>query len=375
MPKTTKPSAVKASSALSKSSGKGKLSQPKLYSGFLPIALSLPIPTTIPSSSSKPLHELIHHIYVRAQKTTSTGEDDDSESTRTAFICNLPVDISERDLRSVFTRWGVVESMEIGNPEGGNVLEDAVRGLDADSDDEDEVEEEEEEEGQGETAERSEPQFVGDGKPLPRRLRSRRKNVLPPSVPDIIPLPTLNPRSTPYAPSGRRCAHLTYLDSISLTRLLSHPITQIIHLPKYSNSPANPTGLSYYLSLHSTLRPSLVEIKEYADSSMARFDHLHSLLLSSRAKKQGAGALVDEDGFTVVVRGGRYGRTGGRGPGALGVGVASGKVKDARGKDSLGAMELPDFYRFQKTDRKRQGQLPCRCNIAAQLMVLQNWLI
>jgi ribosomal RNA-processing protein 7 len=97
---------------------------------------------------------------------------------------------------------------------------------------------------------------------------------------------------------------------------------------------------------------------------MARFDHLTSLLLSSRAKAQGAGALVDEDGFTVVVRSGKSGRTGGLGDGTrkgtTSIGVASrGFAKKALGQDAAkkgkGAQELPDFYKFQKMERKRQG--------------------
>jgi hypothetical protein len=93
---------------------------------------------------------------------------------------------------------------------------------------------------------------------------------------------------------------------------------------------------------------------------MERYDHLHSLLLSSRARQAGAGALVDEDGFTVVIRGGRYGRTGGRGDGEgkMGVGVARrGFEKEvaAGKKKGKGAGELVDFYKFQHVDRKRQG--------------------
>jgi ribosomal RNA-processing protein 7 len=95
---------------------------------------------------------------------------------------------------------------------------------------------------------------------------------------------------------------------------------------------------------------------------MERYDRLQSLLLTSRAKQKGAGALVDEDGFTVVVRGGRYGRTGGRGDqgtGSLGVGVA----KRGMGPKELkgGAAELTDFYKFQKVDRKRKGESLCQC--------------
>ena len=133
-----------------------------------------------------------------------------------------------------------------------------------------------------------------------------------------------------------------------------------ISIPKYGEDQSNPTGLEYYKLLHSSLRPSLSNVKIHADSAMIRHDHLHSLLLSSRAKKQGAGALVDEDGFTVVIRGGKYGRTGGTG--TLGVAVAKKSVEGeaaTKKKKGYGAGELSDFYRFQKVDRQRQGKSLC----------------
>jgi ribosomal RNA-processing protein 7 len=57
----------------------------------------------------------------------------------------------------------------------------------------------------------------------------------------------------------------------------------------------------------------------------------------------------------VVVRGGRYGRTGGRGKGVAAVGVAARGFKGDAPK-SKGAGELPDFYRFQQVDRKKKGE-------------------
>lgn len=298
------------------------------------------------------------------------------------FVVNLPVDLTEREMRLVFGRWGVVEEIDLGNGRsGGEVLENAVRGLPVDeNEDEDDEDKDEDVQDDGErkngngdganhdnmNSEKEEPKFQGHKETiLPRSKRPRRKPfALPPSVPDLIPLPPLNPRQTPYGLSGLRTAKIVYLDAISLTRLFSSdhkPIT----IPK-NKDPLNPTGLEYYIKLHVTLRPSLSSIKAHADSALARHDHLHSLLLSSRAKAHGAGALVDEDGFTVVVRGGRYGRTGGRGDGVgkLGVGVAKrgfggdlGSVGGVEGKKkSRGAEELLDFYKFQSTDRKRQGR-------------------
>ena len=346
----------------------------RLYSSFLPIPLILPCPTPIASSSSKSLPIVTHYIYVRPHQPKSKSssikpavlaEEQDKSRDKTLFVANVPVDMGERDLRTLFGRWGVVEDVTFTGGSTGDVLEQAVLGLQ--DDDSDDIEEEEEDHAQGKEEEegesRPEPIFQGTARPsLPRRLRPRRRPTLPPSVPDIIPLDPLNPRVQPYSPSGSRCAHITYLDTLPFSRVMSHSLSTPITIPSYASDPSNPTGLEYYLSLHASLRPSLAGVKAFADSSMARFDHLHSLLLSSRAKKQGAGALVDEDGFTVVVRGGRYGRTGGRGHGVGGIGVASKgfektlKDKDQPSNTSRGAGELADFYKFQKVDRKKRGE-------------------
>ncbi|ORX38331.1 ribosomal RNA-processing protein 7-domain-containing protein [Kockovaella imperatae] len=383
----------KAVVPVNKGKGKSTVQHSKLYTNFLPIELLLPAPSTSSSSQSRVTS---HYIYVRPHTAKSGSTSSVTASPEsTVFVANIPVDASERDLRVLFGRWGVVEFVEFTGGSGANALEQAVQGLG--EDDEVEQEEEEGEEESDDEAQdpindlrdteednvtsRPEPTFIGNGPKLPRRLRTRRKPALPVSVPEVEALPPLDPRSTPYGRSGSRCAHIVYLDALPLQRLMAH--TGPIHLPSYGllpqsayskpaksslksmaspqSDPSNPTGLSYYISQYTSLRPPLGAIKAFADSSMARFDHLQSLLLKSRAKQQGAGALVDEDGFTVVVRGGRYGRTGGRGPGSTGVAVASkgfgknlaSEQDDGKRKGS-GARPKEDFYRFQKTERKRQ---------------------
>ncbi len=338
---------------------------PKLYSSFLPLPFLLPSPVPIHfAASSKPLTHVTHHIYIRPHraKYSELSIKDDSADGRTIFAVNLPVDMTERDLRVQFGRWGVIESIALGGSSTGrNTLQDAVRGLPLDSDSEDEDNEAPEATGTDPAIPGAEPRFLGTREPaLPRTKRPRRRPRLPPSVPETIALPPTDPRQTPYRASGGWSAHITFLDAFSVTRAMSFS-GNAIKVDKYGDDPTNPTGLEYYRRLHTSLRPSLGSVKEHADSAMARHDHLHSLLLSSRAKKQGAGALVDEDGFTVVVRSGRYGRTGGSG--VLGVGVTRKPVQavkedGGKKKKGVGAGELTDFYRFQKVDRKRQGELP-----------------
>lgn len=273
------------------------------------------------------------------------------------FVVNLPVDVTDRELRTVFGKYGVVEDVRIGKRETGDVLEGVVRGMEVEqSDDEDEQsdDEDEDEDEDESNDERPEATFKGDLLTKKQRRALRRRN-LPTSIPQIEPLPRLCPRSTPYLPSGLSSAHIIFLDPISVSRLFSStPVP--VSLPKYGKGELS--GLAYYDALYKSLRPSLSAIKSFADTSMARFDHLHSLLLSSRAKEQGAGALVDEDGFTVVVRSGKYGRAGARGDGfgKGGVGVATrGFEKKKQGKGGKGSQALPDFYKFQTLDRKRQG--------------------
>lgn len=275
---------------------------------------------------------------------------------RTVFVVNLPVDVTDRELRTVFGKYGVVEDVRIGKRETGDVLEGVVRGMEVEqSDDEDDEDDENEDEDEDESNdERPEATFKGDLLNKKQRRALRRRN-LPTSIPEIEPLPRLCVRSTPYLPSGLSSAHVIFLDPISVSHLFSStPVP--VSLPKYGKGELS--GLAYYDALYKSLRPSLSAIKSFADTSMARFDHLHSLLLSSRAKEQGAGALVDEDGFTVVVRSGKYGRAGARGDGfgKGGVGVATrGFEKKKQGKGGKGSQALPDFYKFQTLDRKRQG--------------------
>lgn len=359
MAKKSRASTGSAAAAVATASPKSKAKSQTTYNGFVALPLSVSSPVPIASSSKSPEH----YLFVRAHTPkASAGEGERERAQRTLFVANVPVDLGERALRTLFGKWGVVEDVVL--PEVvGDALEAAVRGL-PDSDDEDD---EDEGEGEGEDEAAAEDdgwttvgkngEFLGTGEKAPRSRRTRRKVAeLPASVPTVVPLPDLSPRGTSFGVSGGRVAHVVFLDAVSVPRVLSYAGTA---LP--GDKSAEPTGLAFFEAQYDALRPSLVAVREHADSAMARYDHLHSLLLSSRARKHGAGALVDEDGFTVVVRGGRYGRTAGRGgdPGGAGVGVAAREfAKSAASKTKgKGAGELTDFYKFQAVDRKRQGGL------------------
>ncbi|WVQ72022.1 hypothetical protein IAR50_001566 [Cryptococcus sp. DSM 104548] len=370
MPKAVPSSATNPAKTL-----KTKGVKSKTYAGFLPLPLLLPSPVPIPSSSSstsKATKQAKHYIYCREHKSkappskkgksSAGGSSDDLPSGRTLFVTNLPADVTERDLRTVFGEWGVVQDVRISRKETGDVLEGVVRGLSAEEineeDDESEAsgdeEEEHDEEEEEEKDERENATFKGDLLTKKQRRAIRRRDALLESIPPVSPLSPLNPRSLPFGQSGLAAGYIVFLDEVSLSRLLESGGKEI-QVAKYSQEP---TGLSYYDQLYTSLRPSLDSVREFANTSMAHFDHLSSLLLSSRARAQGAGALVDADGFTVVVRSGKYGRAGARGEGwgqgKGGVGVATRGFEKKKGKKGVGASALPDFYKFQATDRKRQ---------------------
>jgi ribosomal RNA-processing protein 7 len=352
--KATKPTratkeASKAKKAPKASTSKDTSAPAKLYSSFLPLPVTLPSPVPIASSSKAKAKSTsaTHYLYVRPHKSSPASEDDE----RTLFVANLPADADAHALRTLFGRWGVVESVEMTRAGGGDVLEAAVRGLPVDSDDDDSDDEDDEEQQEEDTSETpAEPTFAGTDAPkLPRSQRKRRKpNTLPPSVPDVSPLPLI---PAPPGVSGTFSCRVVFVDAVSIPRVMGYSGAALL-------LDLAPFGLTFFEEQYAALRPPMALVRDHADTAMARHDHLHSLLLSSRARASGAGALVDEDGFTVVVRGGRYGRTAGRGgdPGGAGVAVASRNFKVDEGRKKKGSGPLENFYKFQLMDRKRKGE-------------------
>ena len=388
MPKSKSGSSSKASVVRATPSAPSTSTSNGQYGGFSPVPLTLTIPDS--NKSSKGKDAAAHYLWirehkVRGAKTTDAGPttsavnpalvkptlrdqaaDADLElgAGRTLFIANLAVDMEEEDIRKVFKEYGPVERIVI------KVSKVGKEGVDAwiDSDDEHEEEDEDDDEvdmegmdgnglvgseGVEPTARPARPDNAGQKK-------RRRKGKSGPSAPMITDLPSLFPRSQPFLfPSSS--AYVTYLSPLSLQRALQHAPSRA---PIALVHPASSTGLDYYTQLHQTTRPDLSLVKAHADSALALYDH-H---VEVQKRKISQGPIVDDDGFTLVVRGGKFGRTAGKG--SSGVGVASrrfvldsrkaGGEVDARegldrGKKRKGGVELDGFYRFQRNEKKRQG--------------------
>ncbi|KAJ2912872.1 hypothetical protein MD484_g7525, partial [Candolleomyces efflorescens] len=286
------------------------------------------IPVAYSSSST-------HYIYARkhiAKKgDASTGSSSKRKAGaelptgRTLFLVNVPPDATERELVLLFKPCGTVEKVlfdfDVQEPQND----------DNDSDFEDE-----------DAADEEDAMEDADAEELPRRKRRRlaREN----QVPKVVPLP-----ESPYRTIRKTglTAYVIFLDESSLDRISSLSSKT----RPWPTSSEEPSGLEHYTAMYQNLRPPLDSIREHVDSYMELFEYK---LAKSKQKSQyrKGEAIVDEDGFTLVTRGGAYGKTLGGG-----VGVATKRFQrsgeTARQRTKKEKKEKEGFYAFQKAEKQR----------------------
>lgn len=270
-------------------------SVPATISGFTVL------PAQYPSSSAS-----VHYLYIRrhaATKSSKSSEDArDIKSAkdahlpdgRTLFVVNMPPDATERELVLFFKFCGTVERVVFGE----------------------------------------ERKTQNDEEAPPLRA---------------VPLPTQNIRR--LRKTGKT-AYVIFLDASSLERLFSATHSK----PRLWVTSEEPIGLAHYVAQYAALRPPLEAVKEHADSYIRAYDY--ELEKTKQKSKYNKGeAIVDEDGFTLVVRGGAYGRTLGGGVAVASktfqqTGVANEKSARKRRK---AAEDKGGFYAFQKAEKQRSG--------------------
>jgi len=107
------------------------------------------------------------------------------------------------------------------------------------------------------------------------------------------------------------------------------------------------------MALYDSLRPPLDAVREHADTSMELYEYEVAKGKQKSSHRKGE-VIVDEDGFTLVTRGGAYGKTLGGG-----VGVASktfdGSGQANRGRKKKEGKEKDAFYAFQRAEKQRKG--------------------
>ncbi|KAI8982754.1 ribosomal RNA-processing protein 7-domain-containing protein [Trametes punicea] len=308
---------------------------------------SSPLPTSVSGFTVLPIAyspSTIHVLYARAHSASKskTVKGKQKEKTamlpegRTLFLVNVPPDATERELTLLFKFCGTVERVVFSTGEGSFSQQEIV-GDEGDSDDENQAEE----------ASRSQDEDEEEDVDL--RPKKKRK-VSQPEAPKVVPLPS------PPLRTLRRTGHTAYvvfLDASSLERALKPP-QKPYHWPIDKETPL---GLEHYTALYSALRPPLDVVRAHADSWMEAFEHEQAKKRQQSKYRKGE-AIVDEDGFTLVTRGGAYGKTLGGG-----VGVASKRFQEEqagateskrRRKDKKEKKEKEAFYAFQIHEKKRK---------------------
>ena len=315
----------------SKSSGR--------ISGFLPLPVQYDSDTW-------------HMLYVRAHVggSSKTPKKAQWPEDRTIFMVNVPPDATEREIVFLFKSCGTVEQVvfDVDGPSEHSDVESDAESAESDS----------ASSSQSPHVKKRKKTAASSSTSVPRAPSRGQR-------PKVEPLPTVPLRTVRRT---GHTAHVVFLDSSSCTRALAlantHPGAKPVLWPTNVDE-ERPRGLAHYIKQYESARPPLDAARAHADSAIARFDFdlaARKAALRGESKYKKGEALVDEDGFTLVVRGGAYGQAVGGG-----VGVASRKfmdkhVKGAHGKESGGkrkrhkeGKEKAGFYAFQIHEKKRNG--------------------
>ncbi|KAI3620937.1 gastric cancer antigen zg14 [Moniliophthora roreri] len=284
--------------------------------------------TVIPILYNDPSSSKTHYLYARAHIGSKNAAKNPWPNGRTLFVVNVPPDATERELLMLFKPYGTVERVVFDLDREGNDEHEN------NSDEEDEAEADEE-------MNEAEEEDEDEGH------RRKRRKVTKPQPPKVVPLPT---RSLRKLRKTGQIAHVIFLDSSSLDRTL----TNTLQKPRlWPISGEEPSGLEHYTALHDSLRPPLDAVREHADTWMELFE-FEAAKTKRQSKYRKGEAIVDEDGFTLVTRGGAYGQT-------LGGGVAvatkifqeTGEASERNAGRPKKKKEKSNFYAFQKAEKQR----------------------
>jgi ribosomal RNA-processing protein 7 len=274
-----------------------------------------------------------HYLYIRAHASRTAS--DDFPTDRTLFLVNVPPDSTERELTTLFSACGAIDRVKFGGQETFPELEDDFTSCD--------------EEGEPTVEENTIMQEDEDATKTSKNLKRDKRQPLP----RVIPLPTVALR---HMRRTGGTAHIIFTSPKGLSAALSLPSTSEktrLMWPKFkATSVAEPSGLAHYKAKYRALRPPLGTVREHADSSMEVFEYRQALASKRNSKYKKGEAIVDEDGFTLVTRGGAYGRTLGGG-----VRVASKKfVEESKAqRKKKKTMSKEGFYAFQTREKRIQG--------------------
>ncbi|WFC98806.1 hypothetical protein MYAM1_001538 [Malassezia yamatoensis] len=314
-----------------------------------------------------------HIMYGRPHAGSASGS---IPGGRTLFLVNVPPDTTRGVLRDLFRKAGAIQSIVLHDFYVQKQSQDAQYNDDSDQD--------------------SDQDQAWDENPSSLQQSATKRNKSGP--PRIQPLPSLVPNVLLTSGSS---AHIIFLDESSLQRAMQliqrssakpfvWPVPEkpakdqsdinddemvdesaIKKLPRRKNNETRLVGLSFLLDRYRRLRPNHAQIKQHADSAIARYswvrEHPQWLLEQRRSGDQLTsagvgiegvsvgpdGELLDADGFTIVQKGNRYGRSGGE-ENTFAAITPEFEESMRENPDRKKKKELPDFYRFQFREKKRQ---------------------
>jgi ribosomal RNA-processing protein 7 len=296
------------------------------------------LPVSYPSS--------IHILYARSHVSSGKTKSKLLPEGRTLFLVNVPPDATERELILLFKQYGHIERI---------IFDFDYR-------------EQEEDSSESESEMEKEVEVEVEGEEQPRKKRKVSNNEEKNQPPKVFPLPT---RPLRILRKTGRSAHVVFLDSSAVDRVLALPDD-----PRpWPTSEDEPSGLDHYKALYDSLRPPLDAVRQHADTSIELYDY-ELAKTKQKSKYRKGEAIVDEDGFTLVTRGGAYGQT-------LGGGVRvaskrfqkSGKTQRHRTKKKKGSLEKEGFYTFQKAEKQRKGSAESflRCVFVLIVFRQKSW--
>ncbi|KAG8985629.1 Ribosomal RNA-processing protein 7 [Tulasnella sp. 427] len=286
-----------------------------------------------------------HYIYVRKHETSqNTPSSLALPQDRTLFVVNLPPDATGQEISKLLSSFGEVEDVRFGHA-GGSVGEEIGP-----------VNEDEEMADEGDEGSDSDSDMDVDGRKKKRRKLSKKQ------PPKVVPLPTSDVR---ILRTSGQTAHVVFQSPDAIQAALK-PLEVPLKWPKSRNPPL---GLAHYLAKYNSLRPPLDVVKQHADSSLEAFEFIRERKEKAKlgiadedddeedeGKKKSA-PVVDEDGFTLVTRGGPK-----RGPKVVTkdftAAIQHGEENDAaeRLQKHQDKIHHKDFYRFQVREKKRSGE-------------------
>jgi ribosomal RNA-processing protein 7 len=308
-----------------------------------------------------------HIIYLRPQTGASTGSSAAVwPEGRTLFMVNIPPDSTDREVALLFRSCGTLERVVFDSDTGWGLGDEEASGGEEDGDEED-GDHVGGDEGNG-----------GDGTDDEEKPRKKKRRLAQDSE-DTRPRPP-KVDSLPSRPLRRlhrtgHTVHVIFLDSSSCVRALalatppaSASKTSAPTPRLWATDTAVPAGLAHYAAIYDFLRPPLDIVLAHANSSIELFDFEQAekkRALQRESKYRKGEAIVDEDGFTLVTRGGAYGKAIG---GGVGVTTKKFMLKHSKGNRAapLGSgrkrkytdsKEKDAFYAFQIHEKKRNGAL------------------